>query len=179
MSLKTQNVKETVLGYKAPKKAFDSANYDQKCPFTGGLAVKNETVVGVVVKKDIHHSATIQWERQFYVPKYERYQKRRSRLRVHNPPCFDAEVGQKVVAARTRPLSKSKNHVIIAILGEEDVPKVAKGSKKSSKSTKKSVAKKEEVAAKAETVTESKDSESSADLVEPKIAEKTEENESN
>jgi len=109
-------VKKSVLGYDAPQNASDSKYYDQNCPFTGGLSVKNELLVGVVIKKDTHRSATIGWDRLMYVPKYERYEKRRSRLRVHNPACIDAKIGKKVVVARTRPLSKTKNHVIISIV---------------------------------------------------------------
>ncbi len=115
----TQTVRKDVLGIPAPERASDSKYYDKNCPFTGGLAVKNELVKGVVVKKDVGKSATIEWQKPFYVPKYERYEIRRFRLRVHNPPVIDAEVGQEVLAARTRPLSKTKNHVIIKIINEE------------------------------------------------------------
>ncbi len=109
-------VRTEVLGIPAPKRAFDSQYYDRNCPFTGGLVVKKELQIGKVVKKDTNKSATIEWFRSYYVPKYERYETRKSRLRVHNPPCLDAQVGQTVLVARTRPLSKTKNHVIIQII---------------------------------------------------------------
>lgn len=105
-------MKQEILGVKAPK---DNCT-DQKCPFHGQLNVKTELSKGIIVKKDANHSATIEWKRSYYVPKYERYEMRRSRLRVHNPPCLDAKVGQEVIAAKTRPLSKTKNHVIIKIV---------------------------------------------------------------
>lgn len=114
-----KNVRKEVLGVSAPKKAFDSAYHHKNCPFTGNLAVKKELLSGVVIKKDMNKSVTIEWNRSKYVPKYERYEVRRSRLRAHNPPCLDAQVGQKVLAARTRPLSKTKNHVILQIIDEE------------------------------------------------------------
>ena len=109
-------MKKEILGIPAPERASDSNNYDKKCPFTGKLSVKKETLEGVVVKRDSNRSATIEWSRPVPVPKYERVTMRRSRLRVHNPPSIDAQVGQKVLVARTRPLSKTKNHVIIKIL---------------------------------------------------------------
>lgn len=112
------NVKKQILGYPAPKRASDSSFHDKNCPFTGTLPVKKEVLKGKVVKKDASKSATIVWERSVYVPKYERYQVKRSRLRVHNPPCIDAQIGQTVIVARTRPLSKSKNHVIIHVENE-------------------------------------------------------------
>jgi small subunit ribosomal protein S17 len=102
-------MKKQLLGIKAPKKDCT----DKKCPFHGEINVKNEIFRGTVVKKDINRSATISWNRTFSVPKYERFEIRRSRLRVHNPPCIDAEIGQEVVVARTRPLSKVKHHVIL------------------------------------------------------------------
>jgi small subunit ribosomal protein S17 len=100
-----------ILGVKAPKESCT----DMKCPFHGEINVKNELFQGKVVKKDINHSATIEWFRPYPVPKYERFEIRRSRMRVHNPPCMDAVIGSNVLVARTRPLSKTKHHVIIKI----------------------------------------------------------------
>lgn len=111
-------VRKEVLGIPAPERAYDSQYYDKNCPFTGGLVVKKELLTGRVIKKDTNKSATIEWNRSSYVPKYERFALKRSRLRVHNPPCLDAQIGQKVLVARTRPLSKTKHHVIIQILEE-------------------------------------------------------------
>jgi small subunit ribosomal protein S17 len=113
-------VREIVLGVKAPKRASDSSNYDKNCPFTGGLVVKKELLKGKVIKKDTTNSATIEWFRSKYVPKYERYEIKRSRLRVHNPPAVNAQIGQQVLVARTRPISKTKHHVIIKIFNEEN-----------------------------------------------------------
>ena len=108
-------MKKEILGVKAPKKKCT----DQKCPFHGQLNVKPEVFRGVIIKKDVNHSATLEWKRIHNVPKYERYQIRRSRLRVHNPACIDAQIGEEVMVAKTRPLSKSKNHVILQIIKEE------------------------------------------------------------
>lgn len=104
-------MKSEILGIKAPNKECT----DKKCPFHGDINVKREFFTGKVVKKDISHSATIEWFRSNYVHKYERYELKRSRLRVHNPACLNAEVGQEVLVAKTRPLSKTKHHVIIQI----------------------------------------------------------------
>jgi len=101
----------TILGFPAPTKNCT----DHKCPFHGDLNVKRELFSGKVIKKDINRSATIEWFRSHHVPKYERFEIRRVRLRVHNPACLDAHVGDEVLVARTRPLSKTKNHVIIQV----------------------------------------------------------------
>ncbi len=106
----------TVLGVEAPAQG---ERYDRNCPFHGELNVKDSTLEGVVVKKDVSGSATIEWERSRKVPKYERFEFRKSRIRVHNPASIDAKVGQKVLVARTRPISKTKHHVIIKVLADE------------------------------------------------------------
>lgn len=89
---------------------------DKKCPFHGNVLVKREQRRGTIIKKDSNRSATIEWERQYYVPKYERYEKRRSRLHVHNPQCISAKIGDLVRVARTKPLSKTKFFAIVEVL---------------------------------------------------------------
>ena len=119
--MKNAKTTKQVLGVLAPKNASDpSKYYDKHCPFTAGFAVKNELLRGKVVRKDNNKSATIEWSRPRYVSKYERYEVRHFRLRVHNPPAVDAQVGQEVLVARTRPISKTKHHVILKIIGNEE-----------------------------------------------------------
>jgi len=108
-------MKQDVLGVKAPAKECT----DRKCPFHGEITVKPELFRGRVIQKDLNHSATIEWSTSFYVAKYERFETRRSRMRVHNPACINADVGQKVLAAKTKPLSKTKHHVVIQITDTE------------------------------------------------------------
>src|SRR3989344_3570699 len=89
---------------------------DRKCPFHGEISVKQETYTGKVIRKDASRSATIEWERRQFIPKYERYELRRSRLRVHNAPCVDAAVGDIVRVMKTRPISKTKNFAIVEVV---------------------------------------------------------------
>lgn len=119
-------MKSEILGIKAPHKECT----DRKCPFHGEINVKNELFTGKVVKKDINHSATIEWFKPNYVHKYERYELKRSRMRVHNPACLNAELGQEVLVAKTRPLSKTKHHVILQIKEKKVEKKVATKPKK-------------------------------------------------
>jgi small subunit ribosomal protein S17 len=112
-------MRKEILGVKAPKETCTS----KKCPFHGELSVKNELIKGKVMKKDINNSATIEWFRSSYIQKYERYEIKRSRMRAHNPECINAEIGEDVLVARCRPLSKTKNHVIITKLKENESDK--------------------------------------------------------
>ncbi len=50
--------------------------------------------------------------------RYERYEKRRTRVAAHNPPCINAKEGDKVVIAECRPLSRTKKFVIIEVKKE-------------------------------------------------------------
>lgn len=100
------------LGLESPKEKCD----DKKCPFHGEINVKPETFVGRVIKKDVSRTATIEWTRNVEIKKYERTAKKRSKLRAHNPPCLKVEIGDEVMVAKTRPLSKTKNFVIVKIM---------------------------------------------------------------
>jgi small subunit ribosomal protein S17 len=109
-----------IFGMKAPVKTCT----DLKCPYHGDINVKMELFKGKIVKKDINRSATLEWFRSRPVSKYERLELRRSRMRVHNPACINAEVGDEVMVAKTRPLSKTKNHVVIGLLKHQESAKV-------------------------------------------------------
>lgn len=53
-----------------------------------------------------------------FVGKYERYERRRTQMAAHNPPCISARTGDRVVVAECRPLSKTKKFVVVHRLGE-------------------------------------------------------------
>ncbi len=86
---------------------------DKHCPFHGSLKVRGFTFTGKIVKSDVHNTTTIEWPRLFYLHKYERYEKRRSRVKSHNPPCINAKVGDEVKIIECKPISKTKKFVIV------------------------------------------------------------------
>ncbi|MEA3514312.1 MAG: 30S ribosomal protein S17 [Nanoarchaeota archaeon] len=92
---------------------------DKKCPFHGSLKVRGKIIKGIIVSKDVHTSATIESDRTIFIKKYERYLKKRSRIRVHNPPCINAQIGDEVKAMECHPLSKTKHFVIVEKLGHD------------------------------------------------------------
>jgi len=55
-----------------------------------------------------------------FVPKYDRYMKRRSRVPAHVSPCVEVAVGDSVRIAETRPLSKTKAHVVVEVTERGD-----------------------------------------------------------
>jgi len=105
-------------GIKAPKKPKGIA-VDKKCPFTGNLKVRGRSIVGTVVGAKMRRTAIVEWIRREKIPKYERYMKKRTRVKAHNPDIIKAEVGDVVRIMETRPLSKTVQFVIVEKKGKE------------------------------------------------------------
>lgn len=92
---------------------------DNNCPFHGTLKCRGRAFTSTVVSTKMQKTATVSWERRYFLSKFERYEKRRSAVKAHNPACINAQEGDIVKIAECRPLSKTKNFVIISILGKE------------------------------------------------------------
>ncbi len=88
---------------------------DRHCPFHHSMPLHGRTFSGKIIRMNLHKSAVIEWQRMYYLPKYERYEKRRSRLTVHKPDCVQINIGDQVTVMETRPISKTKNFVIIEV----------------------------------------------------------------
>lgn len=93
----------------APKK--DCGDHD--CPFHGSLSVRGMQLEGPIVKDGMDLTVVVQRDYAFYFPKFRRYERRRSRLHAHNPPCINAKVGDIVSVMECRPLSKTVSFVVI------------------------------------------------------------------
>ncbi|NEU55926.1 30S ribosomal protein S17 [Halorussus sp. MSC15.2] len=86
---------------------------DEDCPFHGTLSVRGQTLEGEVASTDMDKTVIVEREYDVPVPKYDRHMKRRSRVPAHHPDCMELEVGDTVRIAETRPLSKTKSHVVV------------------------------------------------------------------
>ena len=86
---------------------------DPKCPYHGKLPVRTKILEGKVVSAKMKGTVVVQRDYLHYVPKYMRYERRRSRIPAHNPPCIDAKEGDIVRIAKCRPLSKTVSWVVI------------------------------------------------------------------
>jgi small subunit ribosomal protein S17 len=88
---------------------------DKLCPLHGidKLKLRGRTFEGVVIKKAFMR-AVILFERVVYIPKYERYEKRKTKMHARLPKCMDSEIniGDLIEIAECRPLSKIIHFVV-------------------------------------------------------------------
>ena len=90
---------------------------DRRCPKHGDISIRGRTFKGYV-KKIVGNRAVIEWERILYVHKYERYEKRRSKMHSHIPTCFFDKIktGSYVLVGECRPLSKITHSIVLKII---------------------------------------------------------------
>lgn len=108
-------VRNIGIAVEMPKQAC----FDLSCPFHGKLSIRGRQFKGTVVSTKMRKTAVIEFSRLNFINKYERYEKRRTRLKAHNPDCIGAKDGDIVNVMECKPLSKTKNFVIIQKLGIE------------------------------------------------------------
>lgn len=92
---------------------------DKKCPIHGSVKIRGQSFKGKVVSAKPTNTVTVERTLVEYVPKFERYKKKSSKINAHNPPCINAKEGDKVLVGETRRLSKTKSYAIMKVLGEE------------------------------------------------------------
>lgn len=107
MSEKVRNI--GIPNVKPPSGVCD----DPFCPYHGKLSVRGKILEGVVVSTKMQRSVVVQRDYLKYVEKYQRYERRRSKIHAHNPPCINAKEGDKVKIAECRPISKTISFVVI------------------------------------------------------------------
>lgn len=77
------------------------------------IGTSKNIVTGKVVSSKMRRTVTVQIERRVLLPKYERFAKRYSVLKAHNPDNIAAEAGDVVTIAECRPISKTKHFVVV------------------------------------------------------------------
>lgn len=94
-----------------PKQTCDEKN----CAWHGTLPVRGRTFQGTVMSSKARRTVVVEWGYTHLITKYERYERRKSRVVAHNPSCMKARQGDEVVIAECRPLSKTKSFVVVAV----------------------------------------------------------------
>lgn len=104
--------KEIGYNIKPPEKECS----DKNCPFHGNLSLRGKILQGTVVSDRMQRSVVIERTYLHYLPKYERYERRHTKISAHNPPCINAKKGDKVKIAECKPLSKTKHFVVVELM---------------------------------------------------------------
>ena len=93
----------------APKKKCQ----DVRCPFHGNLKVRGRLLTGKAVSAEGRGFVVVQMEYLHMVGKFNRGERRRSRVSAHLPPCIEVEDGDTVTIGECRPLSKTIAFVVV------------------------------------------------------------------
>jgi len=107
--MKKQKARDIGIDAKPPERMCE----DEKCPWHGRLPIRGKIIEGTVVSARAQKTAVIERSYLHYIPKYERYERRHSRIAAYNPECISAKEGDRVKIAECRPLSKTKAFVVI------------------------------------------------------------------
>ncbi|MCD6324170.1 MAG: 30S ribosomal protein S17 [Desulfurococcales archaeon] len=107
-----RNVGIKYPGLRPPEKTCD----DPFCPWHGHIKVRGGLLEGKIIKARMRNTVVVEREYLVYVKKYMRYERRRSRIHAHLPPCIDASVGDIVLIGETRPIAKSVSWVVLGVI---------------------------------------------------------------
>jgi len=107
--MKKKKVRDIGYDVKPPEKECS----DPKCPFHGSLPVRGKILKGEVVSTKMQNTVVVERHYLFFISKFERYERRHSRISAYCPPCMEINKGDSVKIAECRPLSKTKHFVVI------------------------------------------------------------------
>jgi len=88
---------------------------DQHCPFHGNLSVRGKLFDGKVTSDKARQTITLQKELPVYFNKFKRYARSKNTIHAHVPECMDVELGDHVLTAECRPISKSVSYVVVEV----------------------------------------------------------------
>jgi small subunit ribosomal protein S17 len=97
------------LDVSAPKKKCE----DVRCPFHGRIKVRGRLLNGKAVSTAGKGFAVVEMEYLHMVTKFNRGERRRSRVSAHVPPCIEVKDGDSVTMGECRPLSKTISFVVV------------------------------------------------------------------
>jgi small subunit ribosomal protein S17 len=103
-----------IPGVVPPKIKADDCK-DQSCPFHGTTRIRGKITQGVIVSKKSKNTVVIRRDYVQFVKKYQRYERRNTRLTCHLPNCLvqEIEIGDLVKVGESRKLSKTKAFIVL------------------------------------------------------------------
>lgn len=103
------------LSTNRPRKTCSDGN----CPFHGSLSIRGRILEGVVVSAKMDKTVIVRRDFLKYMPKFKRYQRRRSHIPAHSPSCISVKEDDRVKIAECRPISKTVSFVVVEKIGRE------------------------------------------------------------
>jgi len=89
------------------------------------LSTRGRTYEGFVTKK-FPTRVVVEFERRVFIPKYERFAKKFTRLHARIPEGMELKIGDYVKVMETRPLSKIIHFLVIEKIREAELSELAK-----------------------------------------------------
>lgn len=99
---------------------------DPKCAWHGKLPVRGRIFSGIVKSSKSHNTAIVEWGYHKMIPKYESYERRKTRVTAYCPSCIHAREGDMVIIAECRSLSKTKHFVVVSKTALSSLPASSK-----------------------------------------------------
>ncbi len=104
------------IGYNIESDVKAEPSNDKNCPYTGNVSVRGKMFEGTVVSALMAKTVKVEWETMVKDSKYNRYLKNRTKVAAHNSDAVSAKLGDKVLIAECRPLSKTKKFVVLKVI---------------------------------------------------------------
>lgn len=82
------------------------------------IPLRGNEFVGTVTSTKMQKSATVRWGYAEDVPKYERKERRNTKITSHVPDELEVNEGDRVRVVETRPISKTKSSMIVEVIEE-------------------------------------------------------------
>jgi len=101
------------LPVKEPKE--EAVENESNNPFNGSLTIRGKLFEGIVINAKAKGTAVIQKESPIYLTKFIRFGRSKNKIHAHVPSNLDVQVGDFVVAAECRPISKSVSFVVVEV----------------------------------------------------------------
>jgi len=88
---------------------------DEYCPFHGITRIRGKVTKGIVVSKKSRNTVIIRMDYVQFIKKYQRYERRNSRMACHLPECLrnEIQVGDDVRVGESRKISKTKAFIVL------------------------------------------------------------------
>jgi small subunit ribosomal protein S17 len=102
-------MKNIGIDVKPPQKSCN----DPCCPFHSSLKIRGKTFKGKVVSAKNKTTVVVEREFLYYIKKYMRYERRRSKVHAHLPSCIGLKENDLITIAECKPLAKSIAFVVI------------------------------------------------------------------